>query len=226
MTTADAFSSVISPWTLDPGESSLFPSYTESSNLLTQTTTSTGILKTLLPGSTTITTSEFEKEGTTTALLSSLWTIASNVTSTAMSPLGEQSATTNETSANGTNSYGSVWTGGPVGGFNEEEEEIEMPVYLRITTLVFLLIIFVVGTVGNSMVILDIHCPKEMQTSTNIFLLNLSLADLLVLLICAPTCIAEVAYDPDVWMLGAAMCKYRGEGFGGNFKIYFWREVL
>lgn len=48
---------------------------------------------------------------------------------------------------------------------------------------------------------------KDMRNSTNIFLTNLSIADLLVLLVCTPTVLVEVNSPPEVWVLGEEMCK-------------------
>lgn len=49
---------------------------------------------------------------------------------------------------------------------------------------------------------------KDMRNSTNIFLINLSIADLLVLLVCTPTVLVEVNSRPETWVLGHEMCKY------------------
>lgn len=47
-----------------------------------------------------------------------------------------------------------------------------------------------------------------MRNSTNIFLTNLSIADLLVLLVCTPTVLVEVNSKPETWVLGQEMCKF------------------
>lgn len=49
---------------------------------------------------------------------------------------------------------------------------------------------------------------KDMRNSTNIFLTNLSIADLLVLLVCTPTVLVEVNSKPETWVLGHEMCKF------------------
>lgn len=49
---------------------------------------------------------------------------------------------------------------------------------------------------------------KDMRNSTNIFLINLSIADLFVLVVCTPTVLVEVNTKPDTWILGHGMCKY------------------
>lgn len=65
-----------------------------------------------------------------------------------------------------------------------------------------------IGILGNVMVLLVIFKLKDMRSSTNIFLMNLSVADILVLLICTPTALVEVHSKPDTWVLGEEMCKY------------------
>jgi len=52
---------------------------------------------------------------------------------------------------------------------------------------------------------------KDMRNSTNIFLTNLSIADLLVLLVCTPTVLVEVNTRPETWVLGHEMCKSKSD---------------
>lgn len=52
---------------------------------------------------------------------------------------------------------------------------------------------------------------KDMRNSTNIFLTNLSIADLLVLLVCTPTVLVEVNTRPETWVLGHEMCEWQSE---------------
>jgi len=52
---------------------------------------------------------------------------------------------------------------------------------------------------------------KDMRNSTNIFLTNLSIADLLVLLVCTPTVLVEVNTRPETWVLGHEMCKSQSD---------------
>ncbi len=135
-------------------------------------------------------------------------------------------------------------------------DDKELHFYLRVTCLIFLFIIFSVGTIGNIMVTLVIGCSRlemeptvnennwlaperkttierkslfflsnlsikftqfyfffkcyfrDMRTSTNIFLVNLSIADLLVLLVCTPTALIEMIHHPDRWILGPWLCIY------------------
>lgn len=47
-------------------------------------------------------------------------------------------------------------------------------------------IIFILGFVGNTIVIIVIYSKREMRTVTNLFIFNLAVADLLVVVFCVP----------------------------------------
>ncbi|KAK0077087.1 hypothetical protein PV325_004475 [Microctonus aethiopoides] len=76
-----------------------------------------------------------------------------------------------------------------------------LPGYIRTTSMVVCITVMVLGIIGNLMVPLVVLRGKDMRNSTNIFLVNLSIADLCVLLICAPTVLVEVNSGPQVWPL-------------------------
>ncbi|XP_022912512.1 QRFP-like peptide receptor isoform X2 [Onthophagus taurus] len=82
-----------------------------------------------------------------------------------------------------------------------------LPSYIRITSMVFCIVIMCLGVIGNVMVPIVIFKTKDMRNSTNIFLVNLSVADLMVLLVCTPTVLVEVNSPPETWVLGEEMCK-------------------
>ena len=88
-------------------------------------------------------------------------------------------------------------------------ENATMPYYLYVyvTTPIFYAIVFLFGVVGNVLVIYVVLKNSDMLTATNLFLMNLSIADLLVLLICMPSSLTEFLAK-EVWLLGAVMCKY------------------
>lgn len=79
--------------------------------------------------------------------------------------------------------------------------------YIYVSVTVFYALVFLFGVVGNVLVIYVILRNSDMLTATNLFLMNLSVADLLVLLICMPSSLIEFLAK-DVWLLGAFMCKY------------------
>ncbi|XP_049813939.1 G-protein coupled receptor 83-like [Schistocerca nitens] len=84
----------------------------------------------------------------------------------------------------------------------------QVPAYIRTASTVACVIIMSIGVAGNAMVPAVILRSRDMRNSTNIFLVNLSVADLLVLLVCTPTVLVEVHSRPEVWLLGETMCEY------------------
>ncbi|KAK6633052.1 hypothetical protein RUM43_012795 [Polyplax serrata] len=79
------------------------------------------------------------------------------------------------------------------------------PPYIRTTATVICSLIMGIGVLGNIMVPIVIFKSKDMRNSTNVFLMNLSLADLMVLLVCTPTVLVEVNSPPETWVLGEEM---------------------
>ncbi|ELU11554.1 hypothetical protein CAPTEDRAFT_141862 [Capitella teleta] len=64
---------------------------------------------------------------------------------------------------------------------------------------------FLVGVVGNALVIYIFARNKHMRTVTNSFLVNLAVCDLLVVCLCMPFSVAMKAYDN--WIYGNTLCK-------------------
>ena len=90
------------------------------------------------------------------------------------------------------------------------------PEYTAIISLIFLTSILAVGVLGNLLVIIVILTSKEMGgaregRSTNLFLLNLSIADLLVLVTCTPSALVEIATRGDAWIMGKVNIKSQME---------------
>ena len=71
----------------------------------------------------------------------------------------------------------------------------------------FFWITFLVGVVGNWMVIYVVVRTKQMRTVTNFFLLNLAIADILYLL----TAIPSITYWTNYWPCGEFMCEYASQ---------------
>lgn len=65
--------------------------------------------------------------------------------------------------------------------------------------------VFVVGVLGNFLVCFVVWSDPKMRSVTNLFIVNLSVADFLVLLICLPTTV--LGDVTETWYLGSAMCK-------------------
>lgn len=65
--------------------------------------------------------------------------------------------------------------------------------------------VFVIGLVGNILVCIAVYRNHTMRTVTNYFIVNLAVADFLVILICLPP---SVIWDVTMtWFLGIALCK-------------------
>lgn len=88
------------------------------------------------------------------------------------------------------------------------EDSMKFPLYMRILATFACLLIFGVGVCGNLLVPIVVIKTKYLRNSTNLFLINLALADLLVLIICEPTVLIELHSRPETWLLGEPMCKY------------------
>jgi hypothetical protein len=71
--------------------------------------------------------------------------------------------------------------------------------------IAFYIIVFIVGLVGNFLVCLAVWRNHHMRTVTNYFIVNLAIADFLVILVCLPpTVLGDVT---ETWFMGKIMCK-------------------
>ncbi|XP_060554067.1 orexin receptor type 2-like [Ruditapes philippinarum] len=82
--------------------------------------------------------------------------------------------------------------------------------YIYPQTLEWILIVtyaltFVVGVVGNILVCFAVWINKDLRTITNIFMVNLSIADLLIIIFCLPS--ALLVDVTATWFLGTIACK-------------------
>ncbi|XP_017057221.1 neuropeptide SIFamide receptor [Drosophila ficusphila] len=68
------------------------------------------------------------------------------------------------------------------------------------------IVVFLVGLVGNSFVIAVVLRAPRMRTVTNYFIVNLAIADILVIVFCLPATLIGNIFVP--WMLGWLMCKF------------------
>ena len=74
-----------------------------------------------------------------------------------------------------------------------------------IVLIVIFVINFAVGLVGNVFVILVILRHRHMRTLTNVFFVNLTVGDLMVVCICLPITLGTHIYKD--WVFGRVMCK-------------------
>jgi len=65
--------------------------------------------------------------------------------------------------------------------------------------------VFIGGLAGNALVCIVVWRNTPMRTVTNLFIVNLSTADLLVVLVCLPaTVVGDIT---ETWFVGRAFCK-------------------
>lgn len=79
--------------------------------------------------------------------------------------------------------------------FRDLSGEVRIPLYT---------IIFLLAVLGNSLVIVALVQNKRMRTVTNVFLLNLSISDLLLAVFCMPFTLIPVLLKN--FIFGATMC--------------------
>lgn len=84
---------------------------------------------------------------------------------------------------------------------------IEPPMYIVVTSTLLYCIIFIIGVIGNILVIVVIVYGRSMRTSVNMYLANLCVADVLVILVCMPTALADI-FTREIWYFGEFMCEY------------------
>jgi allatostatin A receptor len=95
----------------------------------------------------------------------------------------------------------------PMDGLTPEELEADRQLVLTISIVVpiFFSLIGLVGLVGNVLVVLTILFNHQMRNTTNLLILNLSVADLLFICFCIP--FTAVDYSFGNWPFGEAWCK-------------------
>ena len=89
---------------------------------------------------------------------------------------------------------------------DDESTGLEIPLYIYIISSLFNASIFIIGTFGNILVIIVVIKVRNMRSPTNVFLLNLSAADVLVLLVCQPAGLLEF-FGKERWFLGKVICE-------------------
>ncbi|XP_065571087.1 orexin receptor type 2-like isoform X2 [Artemia franciscana] len=79
------------------------------------------------------------------------------------------------------------------------------PVHYEWALIVLHCIVFIVGLTGNALVCTALYRNPSMRTVTNIMIMNLSVADFMVILVCLPpTVIWDVT---ETWFMGDVLCK-------------------
>lgn len=80
-----------------------------------------------------------------------------------------------------------------------------IPEWYEWIVIVVYIVTFMIGMTGNILVCFAVWRNHQMRTVTNMFIVNLSVADLGIILICLPpTLLVDVT---ETWFMGLVMCK-------------------
>ncbi|BFZ01024.1 hypothetical protein BsWGS_04063 [Bradybaena similaris] len=90
---------------------------------------------------------------------------------------------------------------------HSQADDLGPPLYVYIYVTTINALVFFVGVIGNALVIHVVASVRSMRKRMNYFLVSLSVADLMVLLVALPTSLHEF-YGKEKWYLGQAMCEY------------------
>ena len=92
---------------------------------------------------------------------------------------------------------------------NQTKSQTEVSLHTITIALVIYSLIFVIGFFGNGLVIIIAFFNQTQHHSfgtTNYCLVNLSVADLLLIIVCLPSAILDL-FSQEVWYLGHFLCK-------------------
>lgn len=84
--------------------------------------------------------------------------------------------------------------------------QFETPAYFLVLMTSLNVVIFLAGLLGNVAVLGVLMKNRGLFETTGVFLLNLAVADLLVILIAQPTALMDL-FTQEIWYLGEVMCK-------------------
>ncbi|XP_050402816.1 allatostatin-A receptor [Patella vulgata] len=90
--------------------------------------------------------------------------------------------------------------------YDYEESVNNIPLDELIPASITYSLTLLIGVIGNTLVIFSISYYKRMRSTTNVFLLSLACADLLLVLVCVP--IKFAAFFAFTWGFGEFLCKF------------------
>lgn len=97
------------------------------------------------------------------------------------------------------------YCGEALDGIRDQMEDYVKPKWYEWLVIVIYIITFIIGLTGNILVCFAVWRNRQMRTVTNMFIVNLSVADLGIIIICLPpTLIVDVT---ETWYMGLVMCK-------------------
>ncbi len=86
-----------------------------------------------------------------------------------------------------------------------DEQLLISETWVRAVLCVFYLAIFIIGLVGNILVVVVVGRNKSMRTTTNVYIVNLALSDVLMCLFAVP--FTPIHSFMDEWIFGDVLCK-------------------
>lgn len=89
---------------------------------------------------------------------------------------------------------------------NETSFPLDIPLHVILFGTMSYGLVFLIGVCGNLLVLVVLFKNRELRTTTNYFLANLSGADLMTLFVCVPSALHDL-YAKERWYLGRTMCK-------------------
>jgi allatostatin receptor len=104
---------------------------------------------------------------------------------------------------------------------DESSDEDNFEWNLSIAIAVIYSFTFIVGLIGNSLVVLTIITHKRMRNSTNLLILNLAIADLIFIMVCVP--FNGLNSVLQTWYFGKFT---ESQSFLFSFLIFFRKKVI
>ncbi|XP_005091525.1 neuropeptide FF receptor 2-like [Aplysia californica] len=106
----------------------------------------------------------------------------------------------------------SLWGKAPSGASNKSEEQyystLKLPTHMIALYGTAYGLIFLIGVVGNVMVVLVVIITPRMHSVTNLFISNLALADILVAVFCIPMTLLDNIFTGKAVLLLSSMYHY------------------
>lgn len=79
--------------------------------------------------------------------------------------------------------------------YHDYYPDIKQPAHMIVFYAVVYSIVFLLGVVGNCLVVGVVYCNPTMHSVTNYFIVNLAIADILVIVFCLPITLLHNIYS-------------------------------
>lgn len=106
----------------------------------------------------------------------------------------------------------------------DNESDFAIPFYLCFILTTLYVVIFIIGILGNLLVIIVIIKDVKLRTLAHFYFISLSAADLMIILFCLPVAVYEL-YSSGNWIFGNAICKYILNIYKNVLDKYFLESV-